>query len=178
MDANPNPRSAFLISIDTEGDNAWARPVKATTVNADFLPRFQALCDRFAFKPTYLTNWEMAMSPVFREFAMETSRAGKCGIGMHLHAWDSPPIEPLTDNDNWHQPYLPEYPDSAIKAKVERMTGLLEDVFSRKMRCHRAGRWGLDNRYARISAPFPTGPIGSSRGTSPRRATRECWNCR
>ena len=31
----------LVITIDTEGDNAWARPRVATTRNAEYVPRFQ-----------------------------------------------------------------------------------------------------------------------------------------
>ena len=34
-------RPAFLITIDTEGDNIWRRPNRITTENTLFLPRFQ-----------------------------------------------------------------------------------------------------------------------------------------
>ena len=46
----------FIITIDTEGDNLWARPREITTRNAAYLPRFQALCETFRFKPVYLVN--------------------------------------------------------------------------------------------------------------------------
>jgi hypothetical protein len=40
-------RPAFLITIDTEGDNLWSRPRTITTRNAHSLPRFQALCEKY-----------------------------------------------------------------------------------------------------------------------------------
>lgn len=39
-------KPAFLITIDTEGDNIWARRLPITTRNAEYLPRFQKLCER------------------------------------------------------------------------------------------------------------------------------------
>lgn len=57
-------KKPFLITIDTEGDNLWGRNAGAATVrNAEHLPRFQELCGRFGFKPTHLTNREMARAP-------------------------------------------------------------------------------------------------------------------
>jgi hypothetical protein len=58
----------------------------------------------------------------------------------------------LTEDDYQYQPYLPEYPEELMRAKVQVMTQTLEDTFGRKMVSHRAGRWGFDNRYARIVA--------------------------
>src|SRR5262249_27520587 len=61
-------KTAFLITIDTEGDDIWGHPDRITTENSRFLPRFQRLCQEHGFKPTYLVNYEMAIDPRFQEF--------------------------------------------------------------------------------------------------------------
>lgn len=142
------PDTACIVTVDAEGDNLWAKPRAITTRNAEFLPRFQALCERFDFKPVYLANYEMASSEFFVGFARDVVARGAGEVGMHLHAWNSPPIEPLTDDDFRHQPYLIEFPEPLMKAKIKRLTDLLEDRFETKMVSHRAGRWALDGRYA------------------------------
>lgn len=141
-------KPAFLITIDTEGDNLWSKPHKVTTLNAAFLPRFQALCERHHFRPTYLTNHEMATAPVFQEFGRALIDGGAAEIGMHLHAWDTPPLVSLTADDRAAQPYLIEYSHTVMREKIRVMTGTLEAVFGVKMLSHRAGRWGFDTRYA------------------------------
>src|SRR5438874_10631060 len=108
---------AFLITIDTEGDNLWAKPRTVTTQNAQYLPRFQALCEEYALRPTYLTNWEMANCETFREFGKDVLARDAAEIGMHLHAWNSPPIIPLTADDDAHAPYLIDYPEDQIRQK-------------------------------------------------------------
>jgi hypothetical protein len=148
--ATPSRRPSFLITIDTEGDNFWAAPRETTTRNAAFLPRFQMLCEKYRLKPTYLTDYEMACAPDFQEFARDVLRRGTGEIGMHLHAWNSPPLEPLTADDYRYQPYLIEYPDRLIREKVEFLTQLLENIFGVKPTSHRAGRWSFDEVYARI----------------------------
>ena len=140
----------FLITIDTEGDNLWAKPQKIKTRNAEFLPRFQTLCESYGFKPTYLTNYEMAMSPVFVEFGQDVLVREVGEIGMHLHAWNSPPLTPLTGNDHFFTPYLIEYPEPVIRKKVTVLTNILEDTFNVKMLSHRAGRWSFNETYAKI----------------------------
>src|SRR5438105_4552228 len=99
----------FLITIDTEGDDLWSAPRTVTTRNARFLPRFQALCEAHGLKPTYLTDYRMARCPDFQGFGRDLLRRQTVEIGMHLHAWDTPPFVPLTDDDLTHQPYLMEY---------------------------------------------------------------------
>jgi hypothetical protein len=140
----------FIVTVDTEGDDLWARPREITTRNASYLPRFQSLCESYGLRPTYLTNYEMAVSPVFQEFGREMLGRDAAEIGMHLHAWNSPPLVPLTDDDFHHVPYLAEYPEPVIREKVRFMTGLLEETFGVDMVSHRAGRWMLSETYARI----------------------------
>lgn len=142
----------FLITVDTEGDDLWARPRHITTRNAGYLPRFQSLCERHGFKPVYLVNYEMAMSDAFVEFGCDVLARGTGEIGMHLHAWNSPPLVPLTADDFYYQPYLVEYPDAVMREKIRYMTRLLEERFARRIVSHRAGRWGFDGRYAGMLA--------------------------
>lgn len=143
-------KPAFLITIDTEGDNLWQNHDKITTRNATFLPRFQSLCERYNFKPTWLTNYEMAIDPVYVEFAKDVISRDTGEVGMHLHAWNSPPLYDLTGDDWRHKPYLIEYPQESIRQKTEYMTRLLEDTFQRKMVSHRAGRWAFNADYASL----------------------------
>lgn len=144
--------TAFIVSVDTEGDNLWARPKEITTRNARFLPRFQRLCERFGVRPTYLVNHEMAMSQTFVEFARDVLARNAAEVGMHLHAWNSPPLVDLTGDDFHHQPYLIEYPPQTMREKIRRLTRLLEDRFERPIVSHRAGRWAFDGRYAALLA--------------------------
>jgi hypothetical protein len=147
-------KPAFLITIDTEGDNLWQAPFPITTKNSLFLARFQQLCEKYQFKPTWLTNYEMAMDSRYIEFAKDVIARNQGEIGMHLHAWHSPPEAAITDNDYLYQPYLIEYPDSILLDKVKFMTDLLEQKLQVKMRSHRAGRWAFDERYAAALRKF------------------------
>jgi hypothetical protein len=140
----------FLITIDTEGDNLWARPRSITTKNSSYVLRFQNLCDKYKLKPTYLVDYEMAVCPIFTEIGKDVMKDNRAEIGMHLHAWNSPPIIPLTSDDYNYQPYLIEYPEAVIVEKVKYMTDLLEDTFGIKMLSHRAGRWSFNTFYANV----------------------------
>lgn len=143
-------RPKFLITIDVEEDNAWARRADVRTENAKAMPRFQELCDTFGLKPTYLTNYPMAKSPAFREFGRDVLRRGRGEIGMHLHAWNTPPEHRLTDNDPANHPYLIEYPEPVIRAMVGTMTDVLTEAFGERPVSHRAGRWAFNATYARV----------------------------
>lgn len=142
----------FLISVDTEGDDQWSwvpgKPV--TTENALFLPRFQALCEKYGFIPTYLTDYLMAKDKRFVDFAKPKADSGLCEIGMHLHAWSSSPSYEFKGEINKGEgncPYLIEYPVEVMDEKIAAVTKLLSDTFRSEILTHRAGRWAMDERY-------------------------------
>ena len=142
-------RPSFQITIDTEGDNLWAKPSTVTTKNAEHIHRFQALCERHGLRPTYLVNWEMANCPSFQDLGRDIVKRSAGEIGMHLHAWDSPPIFPQIDNSKQHA-YLIEYPVRVMREKIKVMTSTLENVFGVKVTSHRAGRWAMNETYVRL----------------------------
>ena len=143
-------KPAFLITIDTEGDDIWGRHATVTTENSRFLPRFQALCAKHGFKPTYLTNYEMVVDPRYQEFGRSVLRTNEGEIGLHVHPWNSPPIASSGPETRGDHVYLFELPDDLLRAKVATLTDLLRDVFQIQPTSHRAGRWGFDERVARV----------------------------
>lgn len=147
-------KPAFIITLDTEGDNLWENERDITTKNTNFLPRFQQLCEHFHFKPVWLTNYEMVMDDAYIEFARDVIARNTGEIGMHLHAWNSPPLVPLTNDDLHHQPYLVEYPKDQMREKIALMTDLLENKLQTKMLSHRAGRWAFNEIYAQLLVEF------------------------
>lgn len=84
----------FIITVDAEGDDLWSQPKEIGTENAKFIPRFQKLCEKYSLKPTYLTNYKMAIDEVFIEIARDLIHRDVGEVGMHLHAWNSPPSLP------------------------------------------------------------------------------------
>lgn len=142
-------KRSFIITIDTEGDNLWAvsdlrTPIR--TENADYLYRFQELCEKYGFVPTYLTNYEMANAKAMKELGREGLKKGTLEIGAHEHAWNSPPYFPLIKSPlKRGKPYLGEYPQLIIRKKLEYLTGLLEETFQCPITSHRGGRWCLND---------------------------------
>lgn len=141
----------FIITVDTEGDNLWEYVAgkEIGTENAKFLQRFQTLCEKYGFKPVYFTNYEMASSEYFVEEAKRWLKAGNCEIGVHLHAWNNPPIVELPARYDGN-PYLIEYSEDVMRQKFDVIYRLLEERFGEKPTSHRAGRWAMDERYFKI----------------------------
>lgn len=131
----------FFLTVDTEGDNLWSKPQVISSYNTEKLERFQILCERYHVIPVYLTNYEAAINKGFQSFVKEHEQ--KLEIGFHLHAWNSPPIFPLTSDDHMHQPYLHEYSNVVIRKKIDYMYKLLCDTFEHEIVVHRGGRYSV-----------------------------------
>ena len=145
----------FIITIDTEGDNLWKyrKGDKISTCNTKYIPRFQELCEKYGFKPVYLTNYEMMCNDEYVHYIKQKEQDGLCEVGLHLHAWNSPPSYEL--QAKYHgNPYLIEYPDNIMKAKFSYLYNLFCEKFEHTPTSHRAGRWAMDKRYFRLLEEF------------------------
>ncbi len=151
-------KKEFLISIDTEGDNQWDWSLgdQVKTENAKYLPRFQSLCEKFGFKPTFLTNYEMANDLFFINYFGKKQEEGLCEIGMHLHAWNCPPDYRLSVRKDVTPgaPYLIEYPLEIMEEKIKFMTNLIKSRFGIDPIVHRAGRWAMNETYYQLLVKY------------------------
>lgn len=139
---------SFVITVDTESDNQWDVTNRQTTENAKFIPRFQKLCEKYGFKPTYLVDYSMANDEFLVEYLNDRNTSENSEVGMHLHAWDTPPYYKLRGKYSG-RPYLIEYPEQIIKEKIAALDSLLKEKFDRCIVSHRAGRWALNEFYAK-----------------------------
>lgn len=142
--------SRFIITVDTEGDNLWRwhEGEKITTNNTQFIPRFQELCEEFGFKPVYLTNYEMAQDDGWVRYATKKATQGLCEVGMHIHAWNTPPEHRLKDNYGGN-PYISEYPSDIVFQKIEFLTRYLSEKFELPIKSARSGRWATNEVFFR-----------------------------
>jgi len=139
----------MIITVDTEGDNLWNVRMtpggfsQITTKHAGKLDRFQILCEKYNYIPTYLTNYEMSQAKPFVVMAKSAMKSGKAEIGMHMHAWNSPPIYNLRYTGK-SKPYLGDYARNIQAEKMKYLTKTLEDVFQTDITSFRNGRWYID----------------------------------
>lgn len=144
----------FIITVDTEGDNLWAyKGGKIGTKNAEYLPRFQSLCEKFGFKPVYLTNYEMIMSDEYCNFVSKALAKDACEVGIHLHAWNTPPFYKLVHNYNQNS-YFIEYPLEVREKKFKVLYDLIKKKLNYVPVSHRAGRWATDRDYFQMLERF------------------------
>jgi len=144
----------FLITIDTEGDNQWDHGRELTTENIRFVPRFQALCEKYSIKPTYLVTSEICENPFAKEIFSEYLLTGRAEIGAHLHSWTTPPFNDLDgyrNNDNSHA-FAHELPEELLNEKVKILTDQIETSFGRRPQSFRSGRYGFNKNVAKALA--------------------------
>jgi hypothetical protein len=87
----------YVITVDTEEEWDWASgyPTGPTrTTNIRVLPAFQEVCDRFGAAVTYFVNHAVLADPASRAVVLELARRPRVEIGMHIHPWNTPPIQP------------------------------------------------------------------------------------
>ena len=134
-----------IITVDTEADGAWSASDRVTVENLRALPRFQALCDRYGKKPTYLCTYEVARAPGFLPL-VAWQAAGRCEIGAHLHPWTNPPFARAgaVDIDPSEYPGYPsELPLMRFTDKLRVLGEVIAERAGRAPTSYRAGRWGF-----------------------------------
>ena len=146
----------FMITVDTEGDNIWEYKAQRKkllipqTKNALYISKFQQLCEKYQFYTTYFVDYEMAQSTAFMELGREIIKKNSGEIGMHMHAFSTPPFYELSDLRGKGLAFAGEYPQNVLYQKMEYMTKMLQDTFQIRISSHRGGRWYLDNRILKI----------------------------
>lgn len=146
---------SFIITVDTEGDDLWTyhKGDIVRTENVKYIPRFQELCNKYGFKPVWLTNYEMIMSDEYVRTMKPYVEKGLCEIGIHIHAWNNPPMYNL--DGQWDgNPYLIEYPYEVMREKFATTYNLIVRRLGIKPISHRSGRWAMDDRYFKLLEEF------------------------
>lgn len=145
----------FIITVDTEGEGGWSyrRGDEVHTICASYIPRFQELCEKYGFKPVYLVNYEMIMNDECANYLADKQKVEKCEIGIHVHAWNTPPYYELPQYE-CDQTFLIEYPKNIMREKFRNTYNLITEKMHRRPISHRAGRWVMNDDYFRMLEEF------------------------
>jgi len=136
----------LIVTIDTEEDN-WDdygadRPAVS---NVDRIEALQELLDSFGVRPTYLVTYPVARSPAASGILRRILDRGGCEIGAHCHPWSTPPFEERRTERN---SMLCNLEPTLQARKIETLTRVIEDSFSRRPTSFRAGRWAYSRGVA------------------------------
>jgi hypothetical protein len=130
----------FTMTIDTEEEWDWGSGWPTSNLslsNIQVLPRFQSLCARYGVATTYFTDQAVLDDPAALAILLTLSRQPRVEIGMHIHPWNTPPIDPEVTARNT---FLHNLPHEKILAKLDSVyTRFLENGL--KPTSFRGGRY-------------------------------------
>ena len=138
----------FIITVDTEADNQWQKDAPLTVNNLKFIPRFQDLCERFRFIPTYLLTDEVATDPTFMSWLKQKVSEGKADFGAHLHPWSTPPFK--TEAEQSRQTFPCELSREELRDKMLTLTEAIKTSLGVAPTAFRAGRWGISDELMSV----------------------------
>lgn len=137
--------TSFVVTIDTEEEGLWSSQFSATgnkVTNLRGVPRFQALCEEYDIRPTYLIDAPVVEDDWGAELFREYARTDKAEIGAHCHPWCNPPFVEETTRRN---SYLCNLPAELQHQKLQWLTEAIQDRIGQRPTSFRAGRYGLDH---------------------------------
>jgi len=135
-------RPAFLVAIDTEGDNQWDAAARRDQKfeNLYALGRLHEFFERHGARPTYVITHPVATDSRSAEVLRGLLRRGTCEIGAHHHAWETPPFSP---DDVVRHPYALSLPLDQFDAQLSSLTQAIVDGVGVQPVSYRSGRFGF-----------------------------------
>jgi len=136
-----------MVTIDTEEDD-WGtfRRRGATVENIRLLPELATLWDRYGVRPTYFVNYPPLASREASKVLRALEGGSPCEMGVHCHPWNTPPLE---EGEGRPASMMNRLSDDENHAKLAKLGILFQDLFQRRPRAFRAGRWGFGPSVAR-----------------------------
>jgi hypothetical protein len=133
----------FLLTVDTEEEFDWTKPLAREGHGLDHVPRlakFQQFCENEGIVPLYLVDWPVARSTRAAEILRGPLAAGKAEIGIQLHPWVNPPFDEDVTPFNSFAGNLPR---ELEQAKFGNLRDEIERNFEVAPASYRAGRYGV-----------------------------------
>jgi glycosyltransferase involved in cell wall biosynthesis len=148
---SPPPR--LLVTVDVEEEFVWTKfsRDRHRACGADALAAFHAECRAIGIAPVYLITYPMLQDPIFSRFFDQVLIEGSAEVGIHVHAWTTPPFWEFPNSFNSFQCNLPAHIE---RRKIEFLCRAYEERFGRAVTIHRAGRWGGSRRTSDFLAEF------------------------
>lgn len=140
----------FTLTIDTEEEFDWSKPLDRTSHRLDHIPRlakFQQFCEGMGVVPIYLIDFPVASDPRCAEVLGDAVKAGRAEIGVQLHPWVNPPHE---EHVNVHNSFAGNLPRDLERAKFRKLRDTIEAAFGVGPQIYRAGRYGVGPATAGI----------------------------
>ena len=141
---------SLAVVVDTEEEFDWSKPHSRAETRVEHikhLTRAQSIFERYGVRPTYVVDYPVASQEAGYRPLREWLDDGRCEIGAHLHPWVNPPFDEEVCARN---SYPGNLPPALEKAKLARLTAMIEEKFGRRPTSYRAGRYGVGAASASI----------------------------
>jgi len=140
----------YIVTVDTEEEFDWAKPLTRDAHGLDHVPRlakFQEFCEGLGVVPIYLVDWPVATSSLAADILRPALEAGRAEIGVQLHPWVNPPFDEEVTPANSFAGNLPRELEAA---KFANLRNMIEDKFGVAPLIYRAGRYGTGPNTAEM----------------------------
>ena len=148
----PDFGQRFLLTVDTEEEFDWDRPLQRDDHGTAHVPRlrkFQQFCENAGVVPLYLVDWPIANSQAAADILSGPLAAGRAEIGVQLHPWVNPPFEEEVTQAN---SFAGNLPLEVERSKLSNLRRAIEERFGMKPLVYRAGRYGVGPQTAQLLA--------------------------
>ena len=149
VDPPPGP-PVLIVLVDAEAEFDWNRPFRRTLTSVHNLSRQVLVQDTFddlGVRPTFLVDYAVATQSEGYEPIREFLQSGRCEIGAHLQAWETPPFDEKLSVRTSFNHNLPAW---LQREKLLRLTEAIVKSFDVRPIAYRAGRYGVGNEIAWI----------------------------
>ncbi len=133
----------FVLTVDTEEEFDWGRPLAKTGFGLDHVPRiakFQQFCESHGVVPLYLVDYPIATCEAAAEILREPLATGRAEVGVQLHPWVSPPFD---EEVNEFNSFAGNLPKELEHEKFTRLYKAIAKNFGTAPLAYRAGRYGV-----------------------------------
>jgi hypothetical protein len=140
----------FIVTVDTEEEFDWAKPLAREGHGLDHVPRlakFQEFCEDQDVVPIYLVDWPIATSSLAADILEPAIAAGRAEVGVQLHPWVNPPFD---EEVTAHNSFAGNLPAGLEGAKFRNLRDTIEARFGAAPLIYRAGRYGTGPNTAAI----------------------------
>lgn len=135
------------ITVDTEEEWDWCQgyPTRGplSLSNIQELPRFQEICDRYGASVTYFVNWAVLADSSARGIITDLSRRPNVEIGLHIHPWNTPPLQ-SEERVSPRESFLHNLPWPVASAKLETVWNAFGEA-GLKPSSYRGGRYSTSS---------------------------------
>ncbi len=138
--AGAKPRLIFTVDTEEEFDWSAFSPSAHKIAHPADIDRMQRVCEEFGVRPLYFITYPLLSDAECAGYFRRLAEEGRADLGLHLHQWNTPPINGY---EGEYYSWQGNLPPAVHAAKLRSLAGAFERAFGFMPIAHRAGRYGV-----------------------------------